>query len=184
MADLKVWKNRDVRIVWTGPVTESRRIVQEDLDHYLGLIRKDRKLFYWDNTWHYHQPLRNFHAKYLPNFVNHCADRTAYVNINGTRPIGRFFSVTANDYYWNPARLIPSIRAATTVAQFMVPPPYPKRAALRPPGGRLFRLFQARCRPRGNETAISDLEKASLDATIPTICRAVYEQIAKERAAR
>ena len=182
MADLKQWKNRNVRIVWTGPVTESRWIVQNDLDHYLGLIGTDRKLFYWDNTWHYHQPLRNFHAKYLPGFVDHCADRTSYVNINGTRPIGRFFSVTANDYYWNPEAFDSKRSRRHAVAQFMGPPAVAAAERLYDIRGEdYFVFFKRDVDLEKLEKAIEDLEGASLDPTLPQMCRSVFQGIVESR---
>lgn len=185
MADLKAWKNRDIRIVWTGPVTESRWIVQEDLDHYLGLVGADRKLFYWDNTWHYHQPLRNFHAEYLPGFVDHCADRTSYVNINGTRPIGRFFCVTANDYYWNPEAFDSKRSRRCAVAQFMGPAAVAAAERLYEIRGEdYFVFFKRDVNLDAFEKAIGDLEAASLDPEIPAICRDAYVQLAAERKGR
>jgi hypothetical protein len=183
MADLKAWKNRDVRIVWTGPVTESRSIVQEDIDHYLDLVGRDRKLFYWDNTWHYHQPLRNFHAQYLKGFVEHCADRTSYVNINGTQPIGRFFSVTANDYYWNPDAFDPGHSRRHAVAQFMGPRAVAAAEALYGVrGDDYFVFFERGVDLEVLGKAVADLEGASLDPELPSHCRAVYEGIVKDRA--
>ena len=53
------WPNKDIRIVWTGPVTESRRITAEDIASYKEWVGRDT-LFYWDNTWHYHQAAAQF----------------------------------------------------------------------------------------------------------------------------
>jgi beta-N-acetylglucosaminidase/Glycosyl hydrolase family 20, domain 2 len=60
MEVLRTWPNKDIRIVWTGPVTESRWVTQEDITDYRERVGEDRPLFYWDNTWHYHQPLHGF----------------------------------------------------------------------------------------------------------------------------
>ena len=182
MADLKAWKNREIRIVWTGPVTESRKIVQEDIDHYLGLVGADRKLFYWDNTWHYHQPLRNFHARYLPGFVKYCADSTSYVNINGTRPIGRFFSVTANDYYWNPEAFDPERSRRHAVAQFMGPQAVAAAELLyKIRGDNYFVFFSRDVDLEALERAVAGIEAVSLDGELAKHCRAVYEGIVKRR---
>ncbi len=185
MADLKAWKNRDIRIVWTGPVTESRSIVQDDIDHYLGLVGADRKLFYWDNTWHYHQPLRNFHARYLAGFVRYCADRTSYVNINGTSPTGRFFSVTANDYYWNPESFDATRSWQHAVAQFMGPQAMSAAEAFyKIRGDDYFVFFKRDVDLAALGDVIAAIERTSLDAPLAAQCRDVYNRILKDRAAK
>ncbi len=182
MRDLKAWENRDIRIVWTGPVTESRSIVQEDIDHYLRLIGEDRKLFYWDNTWHYHQPMRNFHAKYLEGFEGYCADSTSYINVNGVQPIGRFFAATANDYYWGPEGF-DSVRARRhAVAQFMGPDALgPAEAFYKLRGDDYFVFFSRDVDLDELKTALTSLTDAGLDEGLNKMCWAVYNGIVKGR---
>ena len=138
--------------------------------------------FRGDNTWHYHQPLRNFHAKYLPGFVNHCADRTSYININGTRPIGRFFSVTANDYYWNPEAFDSKRSRRHAVAQFMGPPAVAAAERLFDVRGNdYFAFFKRDVDLDKLREAIESLEATSLDPALPEMCRSVFDSIVKSR---
>ena len=182
MKYLRAWENKDIRIVWTGPVTESRSIVLDDITHYKGLIGEDRPLFYWDNTWHYHQPLRNFHAKYLDGFVDYCADRTSYINVNGVKPIGRFFAATANDYYWNPGAFDPKRARRHAVAQFMGPQAVPAAEEFYDLRGNDYFVFFARSvdlDAMGH--VISKFEEASLTKELPEHCRTVYNGIVQKR---
>ena len=178
------WPCKDVRIVWTGPVTESRVITVEDIEDYLGRLGIEGPLFYWDNTWHYHQPLRNFHARYPNGFVDHCADRTSYINVNGVRPIGRFFAVTANDYYWNPEAFDPKRARRQAVAQFMGPPAVPAAEGLYDVRGEdYFVFFSARVDLPAFKQAIADLEDASLEPALPEHCWAAYNGVVDKRCA-
>lgn len=184
MEDLRGWSNRDIRIVWTGPVTESRLIEMEDIEHYLGLVGEDRELMYWDNTWHYHQPLRNFHARYLEGFVDYCADSTSYINIFGTQAIGRFFSVTANDYYWNPDAFDAERSWRNAVTQFMGPAAVPVAEEfyeLR--GDAYFVFFKRDVDLAALKDVLDRLADVSLTPEIPAHCLHVYETIKEERAA-
>jgi len=179
LQDTRAW-NPNVRIVWTGPVTESRQITDEDIDAYRALIGKDRPLFYWDNTWHYHQPLRDFHASYPRGFVHQCADRTSYINVNGTTPIGRFFSASAADYYWNPDGFDPQRSRLEVVAQFMGPDAVPV-------ADRFYRFrgdgysyhFIRLADLSAFRTILTDLELASYDPVIPQACWDYYRNMAR-----
>ena len=182
MEDLKAWENRDIRLVWTGPVTESKVIVPEDITHYLGLVGEDRKLTYWDNTWHYHQPLRNFHSQYPEGFVDSCADETSYINVNGVRPIGRFFSVTANDYYWNPERFDTLHSRQHAVAQFMGPEAVPVAEEFyKLRGDNYFVFFTRDVNMAALKEVLDRLKATSLTPELPDQCLAVYEGMVKER---
>ncbi len=175
----RAW-NRNLRIVWTGPVTESRSITQDDIDRYREVIGKDRPLFYWDNTWHYHQPLRNFHSKYVKDFVHQCADRTSYINVNGTKPIGKFFGATAADYYWNPEGFDPKRSRQQVVARFMGP-------AAVPAAERFYRFrgdgysyhFSRMADLTKLEAILRDLEQVSLDPDLTAYCWGYYDSVAK-----
>ena len=182
MEYLRQWPNKDIRIVWTGPVTESLSITAEDIAAYKALIGEDRQLVYWDNTWHYHQPLRNFHARYLPGFVDHCADATSYININGMGPIGKFFSTTANDYYWNP-EAFDSVRSRRhAVAQFMGPDAIDASEALYALRGDTYMVvFQSIVDLKAFDAAVAAIEKASWDEALAEHCRASYAEVAKQR---
>jgi len=182
MEDLKVWPNRDIRIVWTGPVTESKVIVEEDITHYKGMVGEDRELCYWDNTWHYHQPLRNFHSRYPAGFIDACADKTSYINVNGVRPIGRFFSVTANDYYWNPDAFDADRSWRHAVAQFMGPQVVPVAAEFYKLRGDDYFVFFSRDVELGALKDVLDrLKETSLTPELPDQCLAVYADIVKGR---
>lgn len=176
------WKNTDIRIVWTGPVTESRSITQADLDAYLELIGHDKKLVYWDNTWHYHQPLRNFHAKYLDGFIDWCADATSYINVNGTKPIGEFFAVTANDYYWNPAAFDELHSRQHAVAQFMGPDAVePAEAFYELRGNDYGVFFQRDVALEAYKAVLEDLDAVCLDRDLMQHCWNVYNATVKSR---
>lgn len=182
MADLKAWPNRDIRIVWTGPVTESKVIVEEDITQYKGMVGEDRQLCYWDNTWHYHQPLRNFHSRYPAGFVDNCADKTSYINVNGVRPIGRFFSVTANDYYWNPDAFDAGRSWRHAVAQFMGPQAVPVAEEFYKLRGDDYFAFFSRDVDLGALKDVLDrLKAASLTPELPDQCLAAYAEIVKGR---
>ena len=182
MEYLRQWANKDIRIVWTGPVTESLSITAEDIAAYKGLIGEERQLVYWDNTWHYHQPLRNFHARYLPGFVDHCADATSYININGMGPIGKFFSTTANDYYWNP-EAFDSVRSRRhAVAQFMGPNAVDAAEALYALRGDTYMVvFQSIVDLKAFDAAVAGLEKVSWNRELADYCRASYAEVVKQR---
>jgi hypothetical protein len=182
LADLGKYLPEEVRPVWTGPVTESRRIVPEDISSYQDWMGIDRPLFYWDNTWHYHQPLRNFHARYPENFVNYCAGRTSYINVNGTLPIGRFFAATANDYYWNPDAFEPDRAWRAAVAQFMGPAAVPVAERFYDLRGEDYFVFFTRDADLDALGAvIRKLEETSLTPGIPEYCRKVYEGMVEKR---
>lgn len=184
MADLKAWPNRDLRLVWTGPVTESRSIVPEDIAQYRSLVGEDRQLCYWDNTWHYHQPLRNFHARYPQDFVAECADGTGYINVNGTQPIGRFFSVTAVDYYWNPEAFDATRAWRQAVTQFMGPGALPAAEAFYKLRGEDYFVFFTRDVDLAALKGVLDqLQAASLTPELPAYCLAVYADMVKQRQA-
>lgn len=182
LADLRTWPNHDIRIVWTGPVTESKVIVPEDIADYRERVGAGRQLFYWDNTWHYHQPLRNFHARYPAGFVKDCADATAYVNINGIRPLGRFFSVTANDYYWNP-EAFDSVRSRQqAVAQVMGAAAVPAAEEFyRVRGDDYYVFFSRDVDLEALRMALERLRDASLTPELPALCLAAYQEIVKGR---
>ncbi len=179
MKDVHSW-NKNIVCVWTGPVTESRIITKKDILEYKKLIGEDRKLLYWDNTWQYHQPLRNFHSQYPKDFVTYCAYRHSFVFINATLPIGRFFAVTANDYYWNPEGFDADRCWRTAVAQFMGK----KAVAV---AERFYRLrgdgyycYFARDVDIGKLKAIlEELKRVSWTNEIPDYCWAVYKNICK-----
>ena len=182
LGGVRAWKNKDIRIVWTGPVTESREITREDIESYLEWVGTDRKLFYWDNTWHYHQPLRNFHARYPEDFVDFCADRTAYVNINGTTPIGKFFSVTANDYYWNPEAFDSKRSRRQAVTQFMGADAVPAAEGLYDIRGDDYYVFFVRdVNLPELRLAMSKLERRSLDPEIPKVCWGAFSAMVRKR---
>ncbi len=182
MDHLRQWPNKDIRIVWTGPVTESRWIRAEDIAAYKALIGADRQLVYWDNTWHYHQPLRNFHAQYLPGFVDHCADATSYINIFGTRPVGKFFSATATDYYWNPDGF-DSVRSRNhAVAQFMGPPALDAAEAFYALRGEDYMVnFTRSVNLEAFDTVVAALEEKPWDKTLAEYCRSVHADVVKQR---
>jgi hypothetical protein len=182
MGYLRQWPNRDVRIVWTGPVTESRWITEQDIAAYKELIGPHRPLFYWDNTWHYHQPLRNFHAQYLPGFADQCADATSYININGTKPIGKFFSATATDYYWNPDAFDSKRSRKHAVAQFMGSDAIEAAEAFYELRGEDYGVFFERdVDLDAYGKVIEGLEKASWDTTLAEYARSVYESVVERR---
>ena len=175
----RTW-NPNLRIVWTGPVTESLSITQKDIDLYRAEIGPDRPLFYWDNTWHYHQPLRSFYATYVKDFVHQCADRTSYVNINGTKPIGRFFAATAIDYYWNPEGFDSKRSRQQAVAQFMgLPAVAVAERFYRYRGDGYFYHFSRMADLSTFGAILRDLEKVSLNAELPAYCWSAYDQVAK-----
>lgn len=172
---IRNWPFTKVPIVWTGPVTESRSITLRDLEDYYGSIGPDKRLAYWDNTWHYHQPLRNFHARYLDGFVEHCADATSYINVNCATPIGRFFTVTANDYYWNPGAFDSKRCRGQAVAQFMGPEavePAERFYGLR--GEDYWVNFAATVDLDAFAAVLQDLETASWD---PEIAQSAWERL-------
>jgi hypothetical protein len=181
-ADIHAWDDTDVRIVWTGPVTESRRIVQEDIDHYKQLMGVDKPLAYWDNTWHYHQPLRNFHARYLDGFVDHCADRTSYINVNCRSAVGKFFTVTANDYYWNPDAFEEKRCRRHAVAQFMGPEAVEAAERFYELRGEDYWVFFAgKVDLDAFGQVLTDLEEASWTKEIPEASWPRYNLVAKAR---
>ena len=183
LAGLRGWDNSRVQIVWTGSATESRSITREDVAHYRYYIGKQRELFYWDNTWHYHQPLSNFHARYFNGFVDDCAGRSSYVNINATLPIGRFFAITANDYYWNPSGH-DAIRARDhATAQVMGPQAVPAaRDFFKLRGDDYLVNFAARVELDALKQVLTRIEHTSLDPGIAQYCWSTYRTIAKKRA--
>ncbi|MBN1346877.1 MAG: beta-N-acetylglucosaminidase domain-containing protein [Phycisphaerae bacterium] len=179
LKDTRTW-NPNVRLVWTGPVTESKVITMDDIDKYREAIGKDRPLFYWDNTWHYHQPLRNFHSRYPKDFVLQCADRTGYINLNGTQPIGRFFAATASDYYWNPEAFDSKRARKEAVAQFMGPPAVPVAERFYEFRGDGYMVYFSRMADLSKfEGIVRALGAVSWDAALTAVCRAGYEQVAK-----
>ncbi len=183
MKYLRAWKNREVRIVWTGPVTESRWIKQKDLDLYYEQVSPGRKLMYWDNTWHYHQPLRNFHAQYLDGFVDHCSDRTSYINVNGVGVTGRFFATSANDYYWHPEGFDSKAARRQAVAQFMGPAAVPAAEAFYELRGEDYNVFFSRdVDLAAFDKVLRDLAAVSLNDPFDEACRSVYDRVAKKRA--
>jgi len=185
LATVGAWENEDIVVVWTGPVTESRHISLEDISSYRDWLGSDRPLFYWDNTWHYHQPMRNFHAQYPEAFVDHCAGRSSYINVNGVKPIGRFFAATANDYYWNPGAFDPKRARRHAVAQFMGPQAVPATEAFYDLRGDDYFVFFARdVDLEAFDKAVAAIEKTSLDPELAAHCRAVYEGVAKKRRAQ
>jgi hypothetical protein len=121
MAVISAWHPSKTAIVWTGPNTESFRIVAADIWSYRKLVGEEKELLYWDNTWHINQPLRSFRARYPRGFADDCYDDIALVNIFATRPIGRFFSATAMDYYWNAEQFDPVRSRQAAVSRFMGP---------------------------------------------------------------
>ena len=179
MRDVRSW-NRNIVLAWTGPVTESRTIADQDIMLYKALMNEDRRLFYWDNTWHYHQPLRNFHAQYPQDFVEHCVDRTAYININARLPIGKFFSVTAMDYYWNPVAFEARRSWREAVAQFMGEAAVPvaeRFYAFR--GDGYYYHFSRGADIPAFRGILTDLEAASMEKGIVDYCWYIYNQICK-----
>jgi hypothetical protein len=179
LLDTRAW-NPHIRIVWTGPVTESRTITQKDIDQYREQIGVDRPLFYWDNTWHYHQPLRNFHSNYVNEFVHYCADRTSYININGTKPIGKFFAASAGDYYWNPETFDRKRTRQQVVAQFMGQAAVPAAERFyRFRGDGYFYHFSRMADLSTFEAILEDLASASLDPALLEVCWSGYDSVAK-----
>jgi len=182
LATVGAWENEDIVVVWTGPVTESRHISLEDIRSYRDWLGSARPLFYWDNTWHYHQPMRNFHAKYPEGFVDHCAGRSSYINVNGVKPIGRFFAATANDYYWNPEAFDSKRARRHAAAQFMGREAVPATEAFYDLRGDDYFVFFARdVELEAFEKAVAAIEETSLDAELAAQCRAVYEGVAEKR---
>ncbi|MCP4639103.1 MAG: hypothetical protein GY851_01650 [bacterium] len=182
LADIRTWPTDDIRIVWTGPVTESRSVTMKDFDHYRSHVGLNHELFYWDNTWHYHQPLRNFHARYLDGFVDYCAERTSYVNINATSPIARFFAVTANDYYWNPDGFDVVRARQHAVAQFMGATAVPAAEAFYVLRGEDYNVFfTAKVDLTDLKDVFARLEETSIDQQLPQYCWKVYESIVKKQ---
>lgn len=176
------WAGDEIPVVWTGPVTESKRITEEDIASYRKWLGGGARLFYWDNTWHYHQPLRNFHAVYAEGFVKHCANRESYVNINATKPIGRFFAVTANAYYWNPAGFDAERAWRHAVARFMGPEAVEAAAefyTLR--GDSYYVTFKRDVDLQAFREVVGKLEARSLDDALPAVVRAGYESVAAQR---
>lgn len=109
----------EIPIVWTGPLTESKKITIKDVEVYKSLIGADKELFYWDNTWHYYQPLRSFHSDYFDGFENYTYNAGALLFINAMTPIGKFFASTASNYYWNPDAFNPVTTRKAAVGQYM-----------------------------------------------------------------
>lgn len=182
LEDMRAWDPEAI-VVWTGPVTESRWITAEDIDWYLDRIGRDKKLFYWDNTWHYHQPLRNFHARYLEGFEDYNAHREVMVNAMIRTPIGQFFATTANDYYWNPAAFDPERSWRAAVARTMGPDAVSAAAdfyALRGDDYNVF--FKRSVDLAALERVLLELKRASWTDDIPDLCLEAYEQIVQERA--
>ncbi len=177
MSDMQSW-NPNIVSVWTGPVTESRFITDEDIAAYRELLGPDRPLFYWDNTWHYHQPLRNFHAKYPEGFVDECASASSYININLRGVIGRYFTVTANDYYWNPEGFDVERSWRQAATHFMGADALPvveRFYALRGDGYNYY--FTRGVDLEKLKVVFEDLERTSLTPEIPEACWAAYESI-------
>ncbi len=176
------WPNKDIRIVWTGPVTESRHISVRDIESYHEWLGNKRPLVYWDNTWHYHQPMRNFHAKYPPGFIDYCADKTSYINVNGVGSIGRYFSVTANDYYWNPDAFDSKRARRAAVTQFMGPDAVPAVERLYDVRGEdYFAFFSRDVDLKAFDEAVKDVEGASLTPELPEVCRQTYTSVVDRR---
>ncbi|MEA3365330.1 MAG: glycoside hydrolase family 20 zincin-like fold domain-containing protein [Candidatus Hydrogenedentes bacterium] len=177
---IRNWSFTEAPIVWTGPVTESRSITLEDIEDYYGRIGPGKRLSYWDNTWHYHQPLRNFHAKYPDRFVEHCAEAASYINVNCATPIGRFFTATANDYYWNPNAFDSKRCRRHAVAQFMGPEaiePAERFYELR--GEDYWVFFAAKVDLEAFAQVLEDLESASWDPAIPKTTWSSLDSAAK-----
>jgi len=182
LAGVGAWENEDIAVVWTGPVTESRHITVEDIRSYREWLGSERPLFYWDNTWHYHQPMRNFHARYPEGFVAHCAGRASYINVNGVKPIGRFFAATANDYYWNPEAFDSKHARRHAVAQFMGPEAVPAAETFYDLRGDDYFVFFARdVDLDAFDQAVAAIEQVSLAPELPAQCRAVYEGVKEKR---
>lgn len=174
--------NENVGIIWTGPATESLKIEQEDINHYLNLLNNKFKLSYWDNTWHYHQPMRNFHADYMEGFENYCHDRGCYLYINGNLPIGKFFAATASDYYWNPKQFDSRRSTRQAVIQFMgieaieiVEEFYEFR------GDNYFAQFAQNADIEKFEKIVNEIGRVSLDQGINNYCKKTYEQVKNSR---
>lgn len=179
LKDTRQW-NPNVRLVWTGPVTESRVIKPEDINWYRKQIGTERPLFYWDNTWHYHQPLRNFHSQYPDGFVYECADKTGYVNINGTKAIGEFFSATAADYYWNSEGFDPKRSRKNVVAQFMGPQAVTVAERFYDFRGDGYMYYFSRMAKLDTFRAIlEDLEEVCWDEDLMAVCWSGYNSVAK-----
>ena len=103
LAFLRNWDREDVPIVWTGPVTESRDIRADDVWRYREAIGMQHSLLYWDNSWHYYQPLRVFNSSHPQGFADTSPFRLVLLFVNGYSQAGRLFTRTAADFYWNPS---------------------------------------------------------------------------------
>ena len=181
MADVRKW-NPNVAIVWTGPTTESRSIKIEDIKHYKNLIGKDRPLLYYDNTWNYHQPLRNFHAKYMSNFVELCMNKIAYINIKASQPLGRFFIGTVSDYYWNPNGFDAAWSRDQAVVQFMGAKALPAtKEFYKLRGEDYYVRFKKKVNLEKFKKVLENLEKTSLDKGIVKYCWRSYKNIVNTR---
>lgn len=179
MKDIHSW-NKNIVLVWTGPVTESRVITTKDIKQYKALIGRDRKLLYWDNSWQYHQPLRNFHARYPKDFVKYCACGRSFINVNATIPIGKFFSVTANDYYWNPEAFDAERCWKTAVAQFMGRQAVPVAKRFYQFRGDGYYYYFARTADLDKlESIFKALTHVSWTRAIPDLCWTSYENMCR-----
>jgi hypothetical protein len=179
MVDVRKW-NPNIGIVWTGPTCESLVIVQEDIEHYKNLIGRNRTLAYWDNTWHTHQPLRNFHGSYPKNFADYC-DGMGYIHIYALRPIGRYFSVTAGDYYWNADQFDDQRAWRHAAAQLMGPPAVPVVERFYKFRGETHCYYYAEylaknLDPKEFGEIVSELENVSWSPKIPENFRKVYTE--------
>ena len=117
--------------------------------------------------------------------MDHCADRTGYINVNGVRPIGRFFAATANDYYWNPAGFDPKRARRHAVAQFMGPRAVPAAEAfydLR--ADSYFVFFSRDVDLEALDRTLTRLAQVSLNPLLTEHCKTVYDRIVKKRKAK
>ncbi len=179
---IREWQNSSVRIVWTGPLTESRRIRDRDVEGYRQLIGVHHPLFYWDNTWHFYQPVRHFNTRYPDDFQRMTADSSALLFIYGSRPIGRFFAATAGDYYWNPDDHDARNARRIAVAQFLGPDAVGAAERfwlLRGPW--YFVTFRRYVPLPWLRRVLERLDAASLTDELPEYCWSVYRDIVEWR---
>ncbi len=92
-------------------------------------------------------------------------------------PIGKFFSVTANDYYWNPERFNPDHSWRQATAQFMGPAAVPVvEAFYRLRGDDYYDFFAPVVNLADFKRILERMEKVSWDPGIPKYCWLLYNE--------
>ncbi|HID06442.1 MAG TPA: hypothetical protein EYP10_04765, partial [Armatimonadetes bacterium] len=116
---------KDVIVIWTGPVTRSLEIKEDDLERYATVIGRVPML--WDNTVYAHRNRYGYdprHPHYLfdtfaTKYPSTFPERTLGItyNWNISNPIALVGGINTADYLWNPDAYDPqrSLRDALAI---------------------------------------------------------------------